>query len=143
MRKILLLFAAIVIALGVSAKENNDTTVCFKISPAMSCANCENKIKSNLRFEKGVTAIEATAPGDQVTVSYNKTKTDASKIENAFSKIGYKATLEGAKTCEKQDSPVKGCCGSGCKKQEVKTCCKKEVNSTEEKTCCKEKKETK
>lgn len=29
----------------------------FKLTPRMTCSNCENKIKSNLRFEKGVSEI--------------------------------------------------------------------------------------
>lgn len=91
MKKFLLLIAALAATSAIIAKESNDTTVNFKISPAMSCMNCENKIKSNLRYEKGVTAIEAKAPGDTVTIRFNKTKTNVSNIEKAFGKIGYKA----------------------------------------------------
>ena len=29
----------------------------FSVQPRMHCQNCENKIKSNLRFEKGVKAV--------------------------------------------------------------------------------------
>lgn len=145
MKRILTIIAAIAIAIGATAKEKKDTTVCFKISPAMSCVNCENKIKGNLRFEKGITAIEANAPGDQVTIRYNKTKTDASKIEKAFGKIGYTAKAEAAGSCTgKKDNCDKNgkcdkkekegaCCKDGCKKdgkKDGKTCCKKENKNT-------------
>ena len=33
-------------------------TVVFTTTPQMHCANCEAKIKGNLRFEKGVKAIK-------------------------------------------------------------------------------------
>ena len=32
-------------------------TVVFTTTPQMHCENCENKIKNNLRFEKGVKEI--------------------------------------------------------------------------------------
>lgn len=142
MRKILLMIAIMAIALGAAAKEKKDTTVCFTISPAMSCQNCENKIKSNLRFEKGVTAIEANAPGDKVNITYNKEKTDASKIEKAFGKIGYKASAGAAKICSKK-AEGKACCKEGCKEQEVKACDKKACEKKDGKTCCKNNKSSK
>ena len=74
MKNLLLIFAAIVIAVSANAKSANDTTVCFTISPAMSCVNCENKIKTNLRFEKGISAIEANAPGDRVSIKLTEAK---------------------------------------------------------------------
>lgn len=140
MKKILLLMVAVVISLSASAKTENDTTVCFTISPAMSCVNCENKIKTNLRFEKGISAIEATAPGDKVTIKYNKKKTDAAKIAAAFGKIGYKAAPASASgkahKCEKKEAACDG---------KSKTCCKKGGcdNKTDGKECCKSKQEKK
>ncbi|MCH5221831.1 MAG: heavy-metal-associated domain-containing protein [Muribaculaceae bacterium] len=91
MKKSFLLLAAASIAFIASAKTNNDTTVCFNVEPPMHCSNCENKIKKNLRFEKGVTKVETSVPNGTVTITYNKTKTDAEKVKAGFSKIGYKA----------------------------------------------------
>ncbi len=58
----------------------------------MSCQNCENKIKSNLRFEKGVSKVETDLKSQKITVSYDASKTSAEAITKSFKKIGYTAT---------------------------------------------------
>ncbi len=50
-------------------------TVVFTTTPQMHCAACENKIKNNLRFEKGIKSIETSVPDQTVTVKYNADKT--------------------------------------------------------------------
>ncbi len=50
-------------------------TVFFTTTPQMHCAACENKIKNNLRFEKGIKNIETSVPNQTVTVKYNADKT--------------------------------------------------------------------
>ena len=50
-------------------------TVVFTTTPQMHCAACENKIKNNLRFEKGIKNIETSVPNLMVTVKYNADKT--------------------------------------------------------------------
>ena len=67
-------------------------TVVFTVSPEMHCQNCENKIKTNLRFEKGVTDIHTDLKAKTVTIVYDSRKTDPQKIAAAFAKIGYTAT---------------------------------------------------
>lgn len=47
----------------------------FTTTPQMHCAVCENKIKNNLRFEKGIKNIETSVPNQTVTVKYNADKT--------------------------------------------------------------------
>nr|WP_233905489.1 heavy-metal-associated domain-containing protein [Segatella copri] len=47
----------------------------FTTTPQMHCAACENKIKNNLRFEKGIKNIETSVPNQTVTVKYNADKT--------------------------------------------------------------------
>lgn len=91
MKKFFTLLAAMMIAISMNAKTEEGTTVTFEINPPMSCSNCESKIKSNLRFEKGVSAIEANAPGNHVTITYDSKKTDDEKLVKAFSKLGYQA----------------------------------------------------
>lgn len=49
-------------------------TVFFTTTPQMHCAACENKIKNNLRFEKGIKSIETSVPNQTVTVKYNADK---------------------------------------------------------------------
>ena len=101
-------------------------TVVFNTTPEMHCANCENKIKSNIRFEKGVKDITTDLKAKTVTVKYDADKTTVDKLVAGFAKINYKATVAG---CNKQDA--KGSCckkedGSCCKKNSGKDCCKKE-----------------
>ena len=50
-------------------------TMAFTTTPQMHCAACENKIKNNLRFEKGIKSIETSVPNQTVTVKYNADKT--------------------------------------------------------------------
>ena len=50
-------------------------TVVFTTTPQMHCEACENKIKSNLRFEKGIKAIETSVPDQTVKVKYDADKT--------------------------------------------------------------------
>lgn len=47
----------------------------FTTTPQMHYVACENKIKSNLRFEKGIKSIETSVPNQTVTVKYNADKT--------------------------------------------------------------------
>lgn len=58
-------------------------------TPQMHCENCENKIKKNLRFEKGVKKIETSLKEQTVTVTYDATKTDVKKLQAAMKDIGY------------------------------------------------------
>ena len=51
MKKILLMSTMMMVAMVGFAKDIK--TVVFTTTPQMHCAACENKIKSNLRFEKG------------------------------------------------------------------------------------------
>lgn len=97
---------AMVVSLGVYAKSDKDTTVSFRIKPALSCSNCESKVKSNLRFEKGVTTIETVVPGDIVTVTFDGEKTNVDNISQALTKLGYEVVL-----CK--DSEVK-CAATPC-----------------------------
>ena len=67
-------------------------TVVVTTNPQMHCASCENKIKGNLRFEKGVKTIECNIPEQRVTITYDAEKTNAETIIQSFDKFGYKAS---------------------------------------------------
>ena len=58
-------------------------------TPQMHCENCENKIKKNLRFEKGVVKIETSVKEQTVAVTYDAAKTDVKKLQAAMKQIGY------------------------------------------------------
>jgi copper chaperone CopZ len=73
-----------------NAKSESDTLV-VTTTPQMHCANCENKIKDGLRFEKGVKDIITSVEDQTVTIVYNPKKTDKDKLEATFPKFGYQA----------------------------------------------------
>ena len=67
-------------------------TVVVTTQPVMHCESCENKIKGNLRFEKGVKQIECNIDEQRVTITYDADKTKPETIIQSFEKFGYKAT---------------------------------------------------
>ena len=57
--------------------------------PQMHCANCENRIKQNIRFVKGVKKIITSIPDQRVTIVYDSSKSTFDDFVAAFKKIGY------------------------------------------------------
>ena len=96
MKKIILSLAAVAISFSAYAKDLQE--VVFTTNPPMSCNNCENKIKNNIRFEKGVKNIQTNLKDQRVTIEYDADKTNPENIEKAFSKIGYQVTVINAET---------------------------------------------
>ena len=88
-----LLFAALIIA-AVSAYAKEIRTVVFTTTPEMTCINCENKIKDNLRFEKGIKDIETRLADQEIAITYDADKTTADAFIKAFAKIGYQASIK-------------------------------------------------
>ena len=70
-------------------KQKTDTLV-VSTSPQMHCANCENKIKQNIRFVKSVKRIETSLPKQEVKIVYQSEKATYADFEKAFARIGYK-----------------------------------------------------
>ena len=91
MKKMMTIMAMLVFAISMFAKDIK--TVVFTTLPQMHCENCENKIKGNLRFEKGIKSIETSVPNQTVTVQYNADKTTPEKLQKGFEKFGYKARI--------------------------------------------------
>lgn len=139
MKKTLLLFAMLLSVIAASAKDIK--TVVFTTNPIMHCANCENKIKTNLRFVKGVKDIQTNVSEQRVTVSYDADKTSSETLQKAFTKFGYEATVVGCDgTKTKCESGSAGCQGknAGCQGKKP-SCCK--AAADKKPSCCKEKKE--
>ena len=90
MKKLFLVSAMMLTTLAGMAKDIK--TVVVTTLPKMHCASCENKIKGNLRFEKGVKQIECDIPKQIVTITYDAEKTQPAAIIKSFEKFGYKAT---------------------------------------------------
>lgn len=113
------IFLSCVLLMGAATLYAKDMkTLVVTTSPKMSCQNCENKIKGNLRFEKGIHKIETDLKNQTVTVTYDADKTDETKIAEAFGKLNYKVSKAGTHAGEQT-------CSGSCKKEESNMdCCK-------------------
>lgn len=154
MKKLFALCLLMVATLSLSAKTIKEFVVTTQ--PQMSCQNCENKIKKNLRFEKGVTNIRTDLQNQLVVVTYDADKTNEANIAEAFGKLDYKVTPVNSseianaqatvypkekEACKNQSSCQKKCdgkadkkCDGSCKDGKCnETSCKKD-------NCCKNKK---
>ena len=89
MKKTLLLGAMMLTAAVGMAKDIK--TVVVTTSPEMHCESCENRIKSNLRFEKGIKSIKTDLKTKTVTILYDADKTNVQNIIKGFKKIKYEA----------------------------------------------------
>ena len=70
-------------------------------TPQMHCENCENKIKSNMRFEKGVKKVETDLEKQHVTITYDPKKNTVAGLQAGMKKIGYETKVV-------SDSKLKG-----------------------------------
>lgn len=130
MKKLLSIsFLFLMFALVASAKSDDKTAV-FTVSPKMSCQNCENKIKSNLRFEKGVKQIVTSLADQTVTITYSPEKTTPEKIANGFKKIGYTPTLVDANGKPVCDKNARQCTGTSGSCNGTDSCCQGEKKDT-------------
>ena len=83
------LFIALALTLACQAKDIK--TVVLTTNPQMHCANCEKKIKENIRFEKGIKSIKTNLDNKTVTIEYDADKTTVPAIIEGFKKIKYEA----------------------------------------------------
>lgn len=86
---ILLAGAAVAGVQAAAPKQQGDTTIVVTVTPTMHCVNCEKKIKSNIRFVKGVKSIETDRAAQTVTIRADKAKLVPGQLEKEFKKIGY------------------------------------------------------
>lgn len=92
MKRVLLFtfMAAFMCTAQVSAKELRK--IVFKVDQ-MECANCENKVKKNIPFEKGVRKLETDLQKRTVTITYDAEKTNVQKLKDGFAKFKYDAKV--------------------------------------------------
>ncbi len=88
MKKVLSLIVILTLSITTFAKGDNKTVV-YTTTPVMHCTSCENKIKSNLRFIKGIKSIVTDVEKQTVTIKFDNTKTTTENIEKGFMDIGY------------------------------------------------------
>ena len=105
MKKVLVLGAMMLTAMVALAKDIK--TVVFTTNPEMHCEGCENKIKGNLRFEKGIKSIKTDLVSKTVTIEYDADKTNVQNLIKGFKKIKYEATEVKKETAKEQKSEKK------------------------------------
>ncbi len=86
-----MLATAILVLFTTSGMAKDNKTVILTTSPQMHCESCENKLKNNRRFEKGIKRIDTNVDKQTVTIKYDADKITPAKIQEAFKKIGYNA----------------------------------------------------
>lgn len=82
----------VVLALATVCFGKDIRTVVLTTLPEMHCANCEKKIKENIRFEKGVKSIKTDLKTKTVIIEYDAAKTNVQDIIKGFKKIKYEAS---------------------------------------------------
>ena len=92
MRAVQIILTAVFLLAGstVSAqnkKENKEEQVVFSVS--MDCHNCEQKIKKNIPYEKGVKDLTTNLEKRLVTIKYQTDKTDKAKLKKSIEKLGF------------------------------------------------------
>lgn len=106
MKKMTLMLMMLLVATFVNAKEVK--TLVVTITPQMHCANCENRVKTNLQKVEGIVKVEASAETQRVAIDYDAAQTSEAGIIGAMKKLGYEAVnvknmkCEGT-SCEKKD----------------------------------------
>ena len=63
----------------------------IKIQTSAICGMCEERIESNMAFEKGVKSVELDDETKIVTITYKTAKTNPEKLRKAISDLGYDA----------------------------------------------------
>ena len=97
MKNILKLFTVsilliIPVAINAQTKEKKTETVVFATS--IDCKACVDKIMSNLPQEKGIKDVKCDLSNKQVTVTYQKEKTNTEQVQRSIEKLGYTAKTE-------------------------------------------------
>ena len=82
---------AIGITGNMQAQEEEPKEKEIKIQTSAICGMCEERIESNMAYEKGVKSVVLDDETKIVTIMYKTDKTDPDKLRKAISKLGYDA----------------------------------------------------
>lgn len=89
-RWITVMAMAFIGAVAVMAKDIR--TVVFKVDQ-MHCENCERKVQSNMKFEKGLKEVKTDVKSKTVTITYDVEKTNVENLQAGFKKFKYEAKV--------------------------------------------------
>ena len=85
-------FTALMLLVTMMAGAKDIKTVVLTTNPIMHCANCEAKIKENLKFCKGIKSIKTNIAEQTVTIKYDADKTTPEAFVESLKKANYTAT---------------------------------------------------
>ena len=113
MKRKMILTAMMLLCCVMLLSAKNIQSVIFKTAPEMHCSSCENRIKSGLKFEKGVKDIVTDLTKKTITVTYDADKTSPEKLIEAFDKINYTASVFNGDKNSDVIPKADRCCGGG------------------------------
>ena len=104
MRKLIIILFSI---LTVNAWAQKETV---KILTSAECIGicCKDRIEQEMQFTRGVTAVDLDIDSKVLTVTFKTKKTDADKLRNTISLIGYNA--DDVKANKKAHDNLPSCC---------------------------------
>ena len=74
-----------------NAQEKKKNFEEVRIQTSAVCGMCEERIETNIAYEKGVKSVELSDETKIVTIGFDPRKTDTGKLRTAISKVGYDA----------------------------------------------------
>ncbi|MBP6871970.1 MAG: heavy-metal-associated domain-containing protein [Bacteroidales bacterium] len=110
---ILITLLMIISTLSVTAQEKKKNYEEVQIQTSAICGMCEDRIETNISFEKGVKKVQLNDDTKVVTIGYDPRKTAPDKLRTAISKLGYDADDKPADSAAHAKLPV--CCQKGSK----------------------------
>ena len=91
-------------------EKSNEKISEVKLSTEIDCSSCEEKIKKQLAFTKGVVDVETSVEENTVIVKYRNKRTSVEKIIESLAEIDYKAEVVPEKTHTPRPRPKRSCC---------------------------------
>ena len=95
----------------VSAQEKKKNYEEVQIQTSAICGMCEERIETNIAYEKGVKSVELEDSTKIVTIGFDPRKTNPDQLRTAISKVGYDADDVAADPVAYEKLPA--CCKKG------------------------------
>ena len=89
---------------GLTGQEKNSKLETARFKTSIDCEACVNNIMDNLPKEKGIKNVKCDLETKEVSVIYQKEKTNSEKIRMNLEKLGYTAKpVKETETAEKKE----------------------------------------
>jgi len=98
------IFAILFVASSIvaNAQDAKKATETVRFTTSIDCADCVNKIMTNLPHEKGIKDVKCDLSTKEVAVTYQKDKNNSQEIRKAIEKLGF--TAKETKPAEKPEA---------------------------------------